>query len=127
MALSCKYKERNERGILVERCLRDAWYMVNGKSYCSSHVIYAGIEKEQQEEQLSMDNKSLDIDDTAKEVDEAYKWLLMVNRHASNIREDPTVATPSGRPSLRCIDAASVSYQEALDKHWKAVEDLYAK
>lgn len=126
MALSCKYMEKNEHGVLVERCLRDATLMVDGKSYCPTHVIYVGIEKEQQEEQLRIDNQPLDIDDMAIEVDAAFKWMLTTNRH--NRHPLTGGVHPNGRPSPKCIEAAESSYREALVKqHYQAVDDLRAK
>ncbi len=45
LSLSCRYKESNEHGMMVERCLRDATFMVDGKSYCHSHVVEAKYDK----------------------------------------------------------------------------------
>jgi hypothetical protein len=49
VSISCKHKEQNEHGVLVERCLRDASFVVDGKSYCHSHVSDARTEKKEQE------------------------------------------------------------------------------
>lgn len=123
---SCQFKEHNEHGVLVERCLRDAVFMVDGKNYCHRHIGYMREEKEQQEEQLRIDNQPLDIDDMAIEVDAAFKWMLTTNRH--NRHPLTGGVHPNGRPSPKCIEAAESSYREALVKqHYQAVDDLRAK
>ncbi len=41
VGMSCQHKEINEHGVLVERCLRDASFLVMTRAYCMVHVIEA--------------------------------------------------------------------------------------
>ena len=41
VGMSCQHKELNEHGVLVERCLRDASFLVCGRAYCMVHVTEA--------------------------------------------------------------------------------------
>ena len=51
MSKSCKHKELNEHGVLVERCLRDAAFVpeVDGVSYCEGHAVKVLINKKAKE------------------------------------------------------------------------------
>ncbi len=41
VGMSCQHRELNEYGVLVERCLRDASFLVMARAYCKVHVTAA--------------------------------------------------------------------------------------
>ena len=48
VGMSCRHKEINEHGVLVERCLRDASFLVWTRAYCMVHVTEARDKEEKE-------------------------------------------------------------------------------
>ena len=48
VGMSCQHKELNEHGVLVERCLRDASFLVLTRAYCMVHVTEARDKEEKE-------------------------------------------------------------------------------
>ncbi len=44
MMASCRHRDVSERGMALERCLRDAVHEFGGRWYCANHVLDAEIE-----------------------------------------------------------------------------------